>query len=237
VSLLTRAKARRSRARFAHRLARDERLVDELLASRLDATSRCIDVGAHTGDFLAKIVATAPDAEHVAVEPLPELAEHLRGGYPQVQVESCVLGDREGSVTFYRQIDRPAWSSLSPDHRPDTASPIEALEVPMRRLDDVADQPDFIKIDVEGAELSVLRGGVEALVAGPLILFEHAHIHARHFATSPSDVWEELARHSYRVYSLDGRGPHTRDAFASICQHAADTGYGNSAETNFLAAR
>jgi FkbM family methyltransferase len=235
VSLLTRAKARRSRSRFAERVARDDALVDRILAERLDSTSWCVDVGAHRGSFLDKLVAAAPDGAHLAIEPLPELADRLRLRYPDVRVESCVLGDHEGSETFYRQVDRPAWSSLSADHRASDSSPVEALEVPMRRLDDVVDGADFLKIDVEGAELGVLRGGSRVLDSGPVVLFEHAHLHARHFATTPGEVWDELAGHAYRIHSLDGRGPHARDDFAAICRHAADTAYGPAAETNFLA--
>jgi FkbM family methyltransferase len=237
VGLLTRAINRRQRSRFAARLARDEKLVTGVLAERLVGDSLCVDVGAHVGDFLDKFVAAAPSGEHVAIEPLPELAERLRDDYPHVRVEWCVLGDHEGSETFYRQIDRPAWSSLSPDHRATANSPVEELVVPMRRLDDVVERADFVKIDVEGAELGVLRGAGELLRAGPPILFEHAHIHARHFGTAPGDVWDELSRYDYKLYSLDGRGPHARQAFGAICQRAADSDYGTEAETNFLAER
>jgi FkbM family methyltransferase len=237
VSLLTRAKARRSRSRFAQRVARDDALVDRILAERLESTSWCVDVGAHLGSFLDKLIVAAPEGAHLAIEPLPELADRLRLRYPDVRVESCVLGDHGGSETFYRQLDRPAWSSLSADHRASESSPVEALEVPMHRLDDVVDGADFVKIDVEGAELGVLRGGSRVLASGPLVLFEHAHIHARHFATTPGDVWDELSRHGYGIHSLDGRGPHGRDAFAAVCRRAAETGYGPAAETNFLAVR
>jgi FkbM family methyltransferase len=237
VSLLTRAKARRSRSRFAQRITRDDALVDRILAERLQSTSWGVDVGAHLGSFLDKLIAAAPRGEHLAIEPLPELAERLRLRYPAVRVECCVLGDHEGVETFYRQVDRPAWSSLAADHRSGVGSPVEPLEVPMHRLDDVVDGADFIKIDVEGAELGVLRGASRVLASGPLVLFEHAHIHARHFATTPNDVWDELAPRGYGIHSLDGGGPHGREAFAAICRHAAQTGYGSDAETNFLALR
>ena len=115
---------------------------------------------------------------------------------------------RDGEATFYRQVDRPAWSSLAAGHG--VGGPVEPLTVPMRRLDDLVDRADFLKIDVEGAELGVLRGASRLLDTGMVVLFEHAHIHAHHFDSTPADVWDELAQHNRQVFGLDGGGPLSR---------------------------
>lgn len=69
---------------------------------------------------------------------------------------------------------RPGYSSLG--RRPEGAgAAIREIVVPLRRMDDLVDSDavDVVRIDVEGAELSVLRGG-ERLIARcrPAILFE-----------------------------------------------------------------
>ena len=147
----------------------------------------CLDVGAHVGSFLDVFLEYALQGRHLAFEPLPELAVRLSERYPGVQVEQCVLGELDGEATFYRQVDRPAWSSLAAGHG--LGGPVERLTVRMRRLDDLVDRAAFLKIDVEGAELGVLRGASQLLESGVIVLFEHAHIHAHHFDTTPADVW------------------------------------------------
>jgi len=233
---------RRPQARpsgFAQRQARDDRNVDALLDALLGPASQCVDIGAHKGEFLDRILARAPAGAHVAVEPLPPFADRLRERYPDVRVEQCALSDSEGGhVTFFHQVDAPAWSSLSEDHAPPNGSKAEPLQVPLRRLDVVADAADFVKIDVEGGELAVLRGAAGLIErSAPVILFEHAHLHAQHFGTAPGDVWDLLTGYGLRVFSLDGRGPHDREVFAAICAAADQLGYGADAETNFLARR
>jgi hypothetical protein len=106
----------------------------------------------------------------------------------------------------------------------------------MRRLDDVVDVADAVKIDVEGAELGVLRGARRLLAeAKPLVIFEHAHVHADHFGVAPADVWDAFAGLRLGVFSLDGRGPHSRHDFVRICDRAGELRYGADAETNFVA--
>ena len=176
MSLLRRVRARLTDnpySEFAERQARDEQRIRALLRRELELTARCTDVGAHVGGFLDLFLEYAPQGQHFAVEPLPELAVRLSARYPGVQVEQCVLGDRDGEATFYRQVDRPAWSSLAAGHG--VGGPVEPLTVPMRRLDDLVDRADFLKIDVEGAELGVLRGASRLLDTGMVVLFEHAH--------------------------------------------------------------
>lgn len=238
MSLLHRARARLMNAPysgFAERQARDEQSIRALLRRELELTARCIDVGAHVGRFLDLFLKYAPQGQHLAVEPLPELAGRLSERYRGVQVEQCVLGDLDGETRFYRQVDRPAWSSLAAGHG--LGGPVEPFTVPMRRLDDLVDRADFLKIDVEGAELGVLRGASRLLETGMVVLFEHAHIHAQHFDSTPADVWEELAQHNREVFGLAGGGALSRNEFERVCASARETKYGRDAETNFLSRR
>ena len=66
-------------------------------------------------------------------------------------------------------------------------------------------QPQLIKIDVEGAELRVLKGGVKVLRQHMPTIF--LSVHPRHIAESGGST-EELERFieemGYRVFDLDG---------------------------------
>jgi hypothetical protein len=76
--------------------------------------------------------------------------------------------------------------------------------------------PSVVKIDVEGAELDVLRGGRALLTsARPTLILEHVASAAALYDASSAEVWDVLADYGYEVYSVTGDGPFTRDAFGS----------------------
>jgi hypothetical protein len=80
---------------------------------------------------------------------------------------------------------------------------VESVEVPTVRLDHeigVAQRVDFIKIDVEGHEMSILRGGVSMIRRWqPPVLIE---IEQRHLSTPIHDVFRQLEDLGYHVFSI-----------------------------------
>ena len=68
--------------------------------------------------------------------------------------------------------------------------------------------PDVIKIDVQGAELSVLRG-MERLLAEPLVCFIEVHPGSlrAHYSSSSAEVLEFLAQRGFELHRIrDFRG-------------------------------
>src|SRR5262249_23837472 len=62
--------------------------------------------------------------------------------------------------------------------------------------------PDFIKMDVEGAELMVIRGGRETINrAKPKIFAEMLRKHAATFHYHPNDIIDFLATEGYRCFT------------------------------------
>lgn len=194
-----------------------------LLRLALPADSSCVDVGANVGSVLEDIVACFPDAQHVAFEPLPELAEALRHRFPQVDVRAAALSDHAGTATLHRVVEKPGHSSLGAVEA--ALGTVEDVEVPVQRLDDALPEgfvPAFIKVDVEGAEEQVFRGMLGTLRAHrPLVVFEHGD-HAARFGTRPETIHDLLCGEAgLRLFDIDGAGPFTREEFAA---HAAAGG-------------
>jgi FkbM family methyltransferase len=155
---------------------RYEHQMIEVLKRTLVRDSACIDIGAHKGAILRWIDALAPRGRHFAFEPLPHLAEGLRRAFPRVLVHDCALGDRTGPVPFHYVVDDPGYSGLRRRVYDRTAPRIEEIAVWCDRLDDLI-PPDleiaFIKIDVEGAEYHVMRGGLATIRrCRPFVVFE-----------------------------------------------------------------
>jgi FkbM family methyltransferase len=199
---------------------RDHELVLAELARVLSDDSDCLDVGAHEGSVLGEIVRLAPRGRHVAWEPLPAFARRLAERFPSVEVRAAALGDRAGTRDFAHVVGDPGWSGFvaRPTPRP---GPVEWLEVPAERLDDALPpevRPVLVKLDVEGAEAEVLRGGMETLRRHrPVLVFEHGLGSADFYGTRPETVHDLLAGElGYEVRGLAGDGPYERAEFARI---------------------
>ena len=160
--------------------------------------SVCVDVGANVGSILDQMFALAPEGLHFAVEPIPGLAEGLRkkyAGRDNVIVVQSALGAVSGREPFCLVPDNPGLSGML---RTDCVPPqckVGMIDVTVRRLDDVVEDAtvDFIKIDVEGAELRVFAGASQTLGrCRPVVVFEHG--------LGAADVYD--ARPSRKLFDL-----------------------------------
>lgn len=179
-----------------------------------------IDVGAHSGTFLDVVLASAPHARHLAFEPLPHLADRLRENYPGVEVHKVALSDGVGATEFLYVEEDPGYSGLRRGGYPAPYTP-QPITVHRARLDDLVGDdvlPRLVKIDVEGAELEVLRGGRQTLTRSrPVIVFEHYTPHADAYGTTAADLHALLVDEiGLRIFDIDGNGPLSAAAMQQI---------------------
>jgi len=148
------------------------------LRRHLTPGSTVIDVGANIGYYSMLAASTVgPDGKVIAIECLPSIAQSLRtnlelNGLNNIAVQAVAVGETGGSIDVYRAPEGNLGQSST------KAGAYEAT-VQMKSLDEIvekhAEQISFIKIDVEGDELRVLRGArrtLEALPRGAAILVE-----------------------------------------------------------------
>lgn len=135
-----------------------------------------VDVGAHIGSITAEVARRVPGAKIIAVEAIPWKVANLRKRFPQVQLLECAAGEENTRISFFVDKQQSGYSTLG--KRTDVASDRqEEIRVDLKRLDDLIGQEpvDVMKIDVEGAELGVLRGSARLLQQHrPIVMFESA---------------------------------------------------------------
>jgi FkbM family methyltransferase len=145
-----------------------------------------VDIGAHLGIYTwALLQASGPQGRVTAVEPQPELASYLRRAFAReirggrVRVEETALGEEPGEATLSmpQEAGRVNRGLASLAKQPEGAV---TLTVPVRRLDDLdLTGVRFVKCDVEGFELTVLRGAGTLLSRDhPVLLIEIEEAHA-----------------------------------------------------------
>lgn len=123
-----------------------------------------IDIGAHVGLWARGL--TKVFDKVIAFEPCNEFADILVKNAPNVHtLHRCALGATEGSVSL----------NITPDNTGSThvargeSGSIQMLPLDHFKLNDI----DFIKIDVEGYELDVVKGAFETLSRNdPVLIVE-----------------------------------------------------------------
>ena len=147
-----------------------------------------VDVGAHRGSFARRMAKIFPRAHLVCIEPQPEpFAELTRWAASRgsrVTTFQGALGDHTGSVSLRRLADHLPSSSIlktTPTMRELFPATQEAnlIEVPLTTLDALlADRGAayssdlLLKLDVQGYEMSVLRGAERSLPRVRAVIIE-----------------------------------------------------------------
>ncbi|MEU8751586.1 FkbM family methyltransferase [Streptomyces chartreusis] len=128
-----------------------------------------VDVGGWYGPWTHRLGRRARQV--VTVEPVPHLARLLASGTPpNVRVIQAAASDRPGTARLWLPPGDSGDRGVSSLVRRDIHA--RALHVPCVALDDLGlKDVDFIKVDVDGNELAVLRGATGVLARDRPALF------------------------------------------------------------------
>ena len=187
-----------------------DRIVPEAIYRLADAGELAVEVGANIGQNCSLFAArTAPGGRVIAFEPHPEIFEELKSNanlWPEkvkknVQLENLALGETNGEAWLVDgsefHFNRGSASLVNGDAEKTEG---RKYKVSVRRLDDfipATARVGVCKIDVEGHELSVLKGAEGALSRRAIrdVIFED-------FAPMPSPTVEFLRKYDYTIFQL-----------------------------------
>lgn len=196
----------------------------EVMFRVLQRNSNCIDMGAHDGDILKRMIEIAPYGRHHAFEPLPHLARMLQKRFPAVAVHQAAVGAKNCESDFLFVEEAPAFSGLRRRiyDRPDPK--VTTIRVHEVTLDDTIPKNEkiaFIKIDIEGAEFHAIKGGIETIKRGkPIIAFEAGIQSTGEYGVKPDDLYTLMTETIGNELSTMGRWlsrkqPFSRDEFVA----------------------
>ena len=171
------------------------------LTTRLCKNSAAfVDVGAHIGSVIAEVARQCPKARIIAIEAMPDKVDRLRRSFPHVEVHGCALSDRSGEATFYVHTKLSGYSSLG--RSSSRGGEVSEIKVPLRKLDEILSGGgiDVIKIDVEGAELGVLKGAERIIAENrPTVMFESGPPTNDGLGFTKEGLWRWLVERDYVV--------------------------------------
>jgi FkbM family methyltransferase len=130
-----------------------------------------VDIGANAGYFSLLASKYGKDSvKHFAVEPIPEnitlLTAHLKiNNVKNVEISQLAISDKVGEIEFYNSNNLAAntYKKESSMFRNNDVIVVKTVDLNTFAIQNNLGSNCFIKIDVEGAELDVLKGGLDYL--------------------------------------------------------------------------
>ncbi len=190
-----------------------EELESKIMEEKIEMGNIVVDVGANIGLHtlnMARIVGNT--GQVFAFEPDPSNFEILGknvkiNNYQNIILEKKAIGDKHGRTTLY-QSDHPGKHRIFPQ----TEQAKSQVQVELTNLDnyfdsDMIDKINFIKIDVEGLEFSVLKGMKNILKNSKKIkiLFEFMPENTMEVGFTPIELLNYLTSNDFKLYCMDNK--------------------------------
>jgi FkbM family methyltransferase len=186
-----------------------ERQILRVLQTCVEPGHTVIDVGAHVGHFTiyaAHLVGSS--GRVVAVEPAPINFDTLRKNVQRNGIEAfttalqVALAATEGTADLFDDGGTAGTEySLVPNRSRGVACQTTLITLDRLVAHQRLERVDFVKIDAEGAELDILRGGKQTLRRPGISVLVELHP----WAVSPHDVCALLEAEGLRLYEVRDR--------------------------------
>jgi FkbM family methyltransferase len=193
--------------RFLYYRGMYEERVIRTLSKLLAPSMTFLDIGANVGLYTIVAGHLLRSGRVIAIEPQPDLCATLRENVAlnrlsNVTIHECALGQRNGNAELF-QMSRTndGEATLNPAN----SRTFGSLSVRVRTAKEIVDRPiDCMKIDVEGAELDVLRGFEELFQRSvpQFIFLECIEGHLQRFGDSTGDLLDFLIGFGFSVFCL-----------------------------------
>ncbi len=197
---------------------------DEALVYNLVKNGNVVlDIGANIGWYTVNCAIRFPDAKIYAFEPILPTYEVLKRNVDQSRVANCILfnygiSDKDEEKTFYYFKGGSAIASiqnlLSHPGAKEVKCKLKPLDLVVQELG--LKSVDFIKCDVEGSELFVLRGAERTIKTfQPILFIEICEEWSRKCGYSARDIIEFLSSCGYALFEASGGKLYRRETIKS----------------------
>ena len=188
-----------------------ESLLENTIFELSSLSKKFLDIGANMGFYALGAALVNRDIEVLAFEPNPGIRKSLIVNTILNQIENRIeiseyaLSDFTGEATFSVPSFTGSGGGSLKNLHPEEGSPSQ-FQVIVEKLDNLRAKTtgmDLVKIDVEGAEFQLLKGGIETLKEErPTIVVELLRKWMKPFESRPQDVVELLGKMNYVCFAV-----------------------------------
>lgn len=197
-------------SRFFH-LAGEEPIIADLLFS-LSFDDTFYDIGANVGTYTCFAASKLGSEKVVAFEPEPKNAARLRDNLELNDLNAKILEVAVTNKDGKQELGIQGDEAGEGEHTVFTEDSAKTIEVDSFRVDTLikergVQEPTVIKVDVEGAELSVLQGMEKTLNNHVRLIYAELHPKkSSNFGYEIAEVEEYLRELGFEVSDLSQRG-------------------------------
>jgi len=164
----------------------------------------CLDIGAYEGYWAQNFKQIFPDCAVMMLEGQESKETNLQrvqNAYNDVSRKIALLGATECVVTF--NIYETASSVLTEHNETNAKTETRNLTMLDKLLEgETLNKPDFIKIDTQGYELEILKGGTKTLSHAEFVLLEVSFLDIYVNCPLVIDVINFMHKHGFVVYDI-----------------------------------
>lgn len=166
-----------------------------------------LDIGANRGGWTKDVLEIFPEAEYHLFEPQYWLLnENLVKDHPNVSVHKFAVSAEPGKTAFTIHPERDDSSTLCITHEQANEKGWKQMEIDVTTIDHFISEnkleaPEIIKVDAEGNDLNVIRGGKRILGKTEIILIE-ASVVSPAFENTLTKVNETMELNGYKLFDI-----------------------------------
>lgn len=186
----------------------------QMLYNLMEDNFTIFDIGANIGWYSIGITKHKKNVSVYSFEPIPTLFENLKtnlklNNSTNIKIFNHGFYNENKELTFYYYPDAAGYSS---NVQFPGKNGFEKVKCKVMTIDEFVNKNkiskiEFIKCDVEGAELFVFQGGVKAIERfKPIILSEISRINQSKFSSHPNDIIKFFREKGYLCFVANEQG-------------------------------
>lgn len=191
-----------------------EKTISRVASRLINSGDICIDVGANFGWYTTLMAMRCGDSGEVhSFEPVPrsfrELEKNVKlAGSPRnVHINEAALGDKEDTITISIAAGEPTGHASMAAKGQDGGLSFQCRMTTLDNylIENKVGNVDFVKVDIEGAEMMFLKGAARLFEQNvpPVFQMEMALAQAKHFGYLPNDLLKFIgSRGDYEFYRV-----------------------------------
>jgi FkbM family methyltransferase len=181
-----------------------------VLYSLVKNNSVCFDIGANIGETTLNFARLAREGKVYSFEPVPFLFERLQtnvsfNNFPNIFLNNLALSDKKEQLFFESSKNHNSSGISLQKHPTSRSQAVNSTTIDSFVEENNITHIDFMKIDVEGFESLVIKGGMRTLKKFmPVIFMEVDHHNLSKNNSSEKELLMQMHSLGYSLFRIEG---------------------------------